>query len=189
MRVRSSPLRDGWLPAGLILAALATFAVLAFRVKGDLRLVSPEIEADLRRSPPVTAGGAEGAGAVDPRRRGKLVVKVTHVRNAAGKISVAVHDHGPLMPSEGAVAVRTAAASPEGSAVVFDGLPQGTYAVTAFHDEDGDGRVAGAPGRPPSEGVGSSSARSSASGPPLWEDSQFTLDRDVLELEIPLTYF
>ena len=51
MRVLSSPsLRETWLPAGLILAALAVFAAFAFRVPGDLRLVSPEIDPDLRRA-------------------------------------------------------------------------------------------------------------------------------------------
>lgn len=200
MRVlSSSSFRETWLPAGLILAALAVFAVLASRVKGDLRLVSPEIDPDLQRSPPAAAvaaddagdgGEAGGAGAkLDPAKLGRLVVHVTRVRNASGKVSVAVFDHGPLNGSGSIVRSREVAASPEGSTVVFEGLPQGVYAVTAFHDEDGDGRLAMKPGRPPSEGVGSSGAGSPAGGPPLFEDAQFALDRDVVELEIKLVYF
>lgn len=193
MRVFSSPsFRDTGLPAGLILAALAAFAAFAFRVPGDLRLVSPEIDADLRRSPPPAALATPAAGAVrvEPGRLGKLVVRVTHVRNGNGKVSVAVHDRGPLDGGAvGVVGIQAVAASPQGSVVVFEGLPQGTYALTAFHDEDGDGRVAGKPGRPPSEGVGTSGSASPASGPPRWEDAQFAFDRDVLELEIPLYYF
>ena len=194
MRVLSSPsVRETWLPAGLILAALAVFAAFAFRVPGDLRLVSPEIDLDLRRSPPASAGGAgpaaAEAGTVDPGRRGKLVVHVTHVRSAVGKVSVAVHDHGPLIEGTGALRVQAVAASPAGSTVVFEDLPQGTYAVTAFHDENGDGRVDGVPGRPPREGVGASGTASPASGPPRFEDSQFTLDQGALELEIRLFYF
>jgi uncharacterized protein (DUF2141 family) len=197
MRVLSSPsLRETWLPAGLILAALAVFGVLAFRVKGDLRLVSPEIDPDLRRSPPAAAGTADAGGRagaagakLDPGKPGRLVVHVGRVRNASGKVSVAVFDGGPLNGSGSIVRAQEVAASPEGSTAVFEGLPQGVYAVTAFHDEDGDGRLAMQPGRPPREGVGASSAGSPLSGPPRFEDAQFALDRDVVELEIELVYF
>jgi len=189
MRVLTSPsFREAGLPAGLIAVALALFAVLAFRVKGDLRLVSPEIDPDLRRSPQA-ASVASGAAALDPEKRGRLVVRVTGVRSGAGKVSVAVYDHGPLTGGTAILEDQAVTASPGGSTAVFDGLPQGTYAVIAFHDEDGDGRLAVQPGRPPGEGVGTSGAAGPVTGPPRWEDALFALDREVVELEIPLFYF
>ncbi len=197
MRVLSSPsVREAWLPAGLIVAALAVFALFAFRVKGDLRLVSPEIDPDLRRSPPAAAVAADGgdaagdAGArLDPEKLGRLVVHVARVRNAGGKVSVAVFDGGPLNDSGSIVRSQEVAASPEGSTAVFEGLPQGVYAVTAFHDEDGDGRLSIQPGRPPREGVGASGLGSPVAGPPLFDDAKFALDRDAVEVEVKLVYF
>ncbi len=141
------------LPANLIVAALVVFGVLASTVEGDLRRASKEVDPDLRRAP------AGQAGAVDPGQRGRLTVKVTGAGNATGKMQVLVFAGGPPGDGPDLVAREKVPPSPRGSAV-FEGLPHGSYAVLAIHDEE--------------------------RGPPAWEGSRVVLDREALEIEIPL---
>jgi uncharacterized protein (DUF2141 family) len=174
-----------WLPANLILAALVAFLVLASSVEGDLRRVSRVIDPDLRRPP---AGAAEGA--VDSSKHGTLTVIVTRVRNTGGKVVVMVFRSGPLTSGAGMVASKAVAASPQGSRAVFEDLPLGPYAVVAYHDENGNGTLdLSGGGQPPSEGVGRSGRSGPLTGPPTFEDSRFLLDKDTLELTVPLFYY
>lgn len=170
------------LPANLIVAAIAVFGVLAFSVEGDLRLVSKEIDPDLRRPP-----AGEAADAPDPSKRGTLTVKVTRAQDASGSIQVLVFDQGPLTDGAHVVARKSLPASPEGSTAVFEGLPYGGYAVLAHHDANGNGKLdMKQPGGPPAEEIGSSGSRGPAAGPPTWDDARIVLDREALEIEIPL---
>jgi uncharacterized protein (DUF2141 family) len=182
----SRALRSDWLPAGLIALALVIFGLLASTVKGDLRQVSPEIDPALRRTPP----GAVAPGALDPSRHAVLTVVVQRVRSDGGKVSVAVFGRGPLTGGAGLVEARSAAAVRGEVRVTFEGLPQAHYAVVVFHDENGNGRLDfKGGGGPPVEGIGNSNAHGPPQGPPTWEDSSFALDRDALELQIPLFYY
>ncbi len=69
---------------------------------------------------------------------------------------------------------------------VFSGLADGTYAVTAFHDENGNGTLDTNFIGIPVEGVGVSNNHRGF-GPPSWEDSRFPLDRD-LSIDLSLRY-
>jgi uncharacterized protein (DUF2141 family) len=192
MRALSPTVRDGWLPAALIVGALAVFAALAFRVPGDLNRVPAAIDPDLVRTPPSGPGSghpATGSAPVDPTRRGRLTVSVSGVRSARGAIVAALYTRGPLTGGEGILALQRAAAGPGTVRLVFDDVPRGTYAVTVFHDENGDGHLEQrGGGGPPVEGIGVSGAEGPPTGPPRFEDATFVLDRDALDLSIPLHY-
>ncbi len=176
--------RSVLLPANLIVAALVICAERAFTVEGDLRRVSREVDPDLPRPP---ADGA--AGALDASRRGTLTVRVTGARDASGRIAVMLFDQGPLTSGIHVVAQKWVPASPQGSAAVFEDLPYGWYAVVAYHDANGNGDLdMKGPGGPPAEGIGNSGSRGPAAGPPVFEDSRIVLDREALEIEIPLHY-
>jgi uncharacterized protein (DUF2141 family) len=116
-------------------------------------------------------------------------VKIDHVRSGQGRVVVAVYTRGPLTSGEGILTAQSAPASPDGVKVVFDDLPQGTYAVTAYHDENGNGRLdMRGPNAPPAEGIGMSNQLGLPTGPPLFEEARFLLDREALELTVPLHY-
>jgi uncharacterized protein (DUF2141 family) len=173
---RSSPVRDILLPANLIVLALVVFGVLASSVGSDLRLVP-------------RGGAGPGAGPADPGEHGKLTVRVVHVRNATGTVLVALYAHGPLQDRANVLARQALPASTAGVTAVFDDLPRGTYAVMAVHDENGNGFPDMGPGGgPPVEGTGTSGAVALTQGPPTFEDARFVLDRDELEIEIPVVY-
>src|SRR5262245_11347057 len=69
-----------------------------------------------------------------------LAVRVTGARNAKGQIAVALFRDDAGFPSDGSRAFRVRQAAIDGqtsgSEVVFEGIPQGVYAVSVFHDEN-----------------------------------------------------
>lgn len=183
--IPSTLVRSVLLPANLIVAALVAFGVIASTVEGDLRRVPRAIDPDLARAP---AGAADGA--VDPAKHGKLTVQVARVRNATGKVQVWVYDKAPLTDGANIVARRLLPASPQGSTAIFEDLPYGPYAVMAVHDENQNENIdMKGTGGPPAEGIGNSNGKGPLQAPPSFEDSRFVLDRDALEIEIPLFYY
>jgi len=58
---------------------------------------------------------------------------------------------------------------------VFAGLPAGTYAVKAFHDVDGDGRMNVNPFGQPTEPFAFSNNAPASMGPAAWEGARFTV--------------
>ncbi len=57
----------------------------------------------------------------------------------------------------------------------FAGLPPGTYAVTAFHDVDGDGRMNTNPFGQPIEPYAFSNNARGNMGPARWDQARFTI--------------
>ena len=173
LRPPSGLVRDVLLPANLIAMALIVFSALAWTVEGDLRLEPP----------------AAGAGPVVPGERGKLAVEVVHVRNASGKVLVWVYGKGPMQDGANIVARQAVPASTGGVTAMFEDLPRGAYAVMAVHDENGNGTPdLPAGGGPPTEGMGTSGTAGITRGPPSFEDARIVLDRDELDIEIPVVY-
>lgn len=58
------------------------------------------------------------------------------------------------------------------SEVRFTNIPDGTYAISVFHDEDNDGELDTILGIP-REDTGSSNDAPARFGPPKWEDAKF----------------
>jgi uncharacterized protein (DUF2141 family) len=96
----------------------------------------------VRRAALVTL--ALGLGAA-PARAADLVVDATGARDATGRIVVSLWskpDGFGRFDAAKALATRTLAATPGRPArVTFEGLAPGRYAVSAFHDADGDGKL------------------------------------------------
>lgn len=58
--------------------------------------------------------------------------------------------------------------------VVFDAIPNGTYAISVFHDADGDGELNTFLGIP-TENTGASNNAPANFGPPKWDDAKFVV--------------
>jgi uncharacterized protein (DUF2141 family) len=167
------------LPANLILVALVVFAVLASTVEGDLRRAPGGPDADL----PQPGGGPVAI----PSFRVRLTVKVTSVRNDKGKVLVWAYDKGPLTERGNVVAAAVIAAATQGVEVSLE-LPRGSYAIMAVHDENDDGKLEVPPGGPPAEGMGLTGSQGPLQGPPDFERARIELERDVMEIELPVVY-
>ena len=55
----------------------------------------------------------------------------------------------------------------------FKDIPDGEYAISAFHDEDNNGKLNMALGFYPTEDTASSNNAPARFGPPTWEDAKF----------------
>ena len=71
--------------------------------------------------------------------------------------------------------------------VTFDDLPDGQYAVTVIHDEDGNEDLTTNFLGIPKESIGASNDAPARFGPPKWEDAMFEVkDRQTLKKKINL---
>lgn len=119
-----------------------------------------------------------------------LTATVTGLRSGEGQVRVALYDAPKGFPgkTKRAVARRTCRPEGGGCTVTFAGIAPGTYAVSAYHDEDGDGEMKTNFIGIPREGVGVSNNAKGRMGPPKFEDAAVHVPAEGLTLEISLTY-
>jgi uncharacterized protein (DUF2141 family) len=122
--------------------------------------------------------------------RGSLAVLVKGLRSEKGSVGVALYRTGDGFPMKPQKALRTLRAPARGgtASVLFEDLPLGTYAVSAFHDEDADGKLTTNWLGIPKEGVGASNDPKSRFGPPGFEDARFELSAPRLEIALTVRY-
>lgn len=71
--------------------------------------------------------------------------------------------------------------------VKFTDIPDGTYAISCYHDEDGNGKLDMLMGMFPKEAYGCSNGAKGFFGPPKWEDAKFTVvNGETKQIEISL---
>ena len=69
--------------------------------------------------------------------------------------------------------------------VTFTDVPDGIYAISSYHDEDGNGQLNMFMGMIPSESYGCSNGATGFFGPPKWEDAKFELkDGEIRKMDI-----
>lgn len=104
-----------------------------------------------------------------------LEVDVAGLRGDRGQVRVAVFSTAKGWPLDDRQAFARAVVPIAGrSAIARFEVPAGTYAVVAFHDEDGDGVLAKNFVGAPVEGWGASNDASGLLGP-AYPDARFTL--------------
>lgn len=64
---------------------------------------------------------------------------------------------------------------------ILENVPAGTYALSVFHDENGNGELDTGMFGIPKEGYGFSNNASGMFGPPSFEDSSFEVKDDVVQ--------
>lgn len=117
-----------------------------------------------------------------------LTLKVTNIQPLTGNVMVAVFNSketyfdidkmfaGCEIPADSAVVSYT-----------FQGLPVGTYAITIYHDEDGNGEMNRSWIGMPNEGYAFSNNYTSLIKPASFSDAAFQLQKDT-SLEIKMNY-
>ncbi len=71
--------------------------------------------------------------------------------------------------------------------LVFEDVPERVYGITAFHDENGNGRMDFEATGMPQEFYGSSNNKFNPYGPPTWSDARFEAEGPTMELNLRLT--
>ncbi len=116
-----------------------------------------------------------------------LSVNLAQIKNDKGNLFVELYaDQATFRKSAKALRIIKVAATPGTATVTFDNLATGSYAVIAYHDEDGNNTMNKRFGMIPTEGYGLSN-NPKVMGPPAFKDSQFEVTTDT-EININLNY-
>jgi uncharacterized protein (DUF2141 family) len=125
------------------------------------------------------SAGAQSLGAQSAATQpanASLSIAFTGLASSQGAIMVALFDSAAAYGGQGAP-VRASMAAANGSSVriSFDGLAPGRYAVKAFHDLNGDGKLNANPFGTPTEPYAFSNGAQARMGPPGWDAAAFTV--------------
>lgn len=128
-----------------------------------------------------------------PGRAASLTVVIEGLRSHSGILRVALFDNGKGFPKDASRAYShrsldlTKQSGDHPPSVVFENLVPGKFAVSVFHDEDGDGRLKTSWLGIPREGIGTSNNPSPLKGPPKFETAAFTFASD-LSMTVRISY-
>ena len=118
-----------------------------------------------------------------------LAVSVDGVRNAEGRVMVAVYrGKDGFRDQKKAVALINLRARKGSVTVTLPDLPVGAYAVAVFHDENGDEKLATNLLGIPTEGYGFSNDARGNMGPPSFADSAIQLNDGIAAVPIKMAY-
>ncbi|WP_245916238.1 DUF2141 domain-containing protein [Aureicoccus marinus] len=116
-----------------------------------------------------------------------LQVKVTGIPKSEGHIRVALYTSADgFLKFEQVYRAGSAKTSKGTTQIVFKDLPQGTYAIALYHDENSNSELDKNWLGIPKEKVAFSKAKMRAFGPPPFKDCAFKLQEDML-IEIPIS--
>lgn len=117
-----------------------------------------------------------------------LHVTVEDIRNDSQPVRVLLFNSPDSFADEERCFKVQATNATDGRAVVeFTNLDPGTYAIMAYHDENGDNRLNRVLGMWPSEGYGLS-LNPLVMGPPIFQESSFELPARGLSMALTLQY-
>lgn len=136
---------------------------------------------------PILALPARAAAPAAPA--GDISVAVATVRNHDGEIICALFDTADGFERRIPLARVTAHPESPTTTCVFHGVKAGIYAVTAFHDENGNGRLDKTFYGRPTEGYGVSNNHTYAMHGPRFDESKFSFPgTGALAIAIQLRY-
>lgn len=107
-----------------------------------------------------------------------LTVNLKGFKSDKGAVEVALFDQATAFPTkpEKAIAKQRAPITSGTATVEFRDLKQGTYAVSAYHDVNNNGKMDANFIGIPKEPTGASNDAKGRMGPPSFKDAQFTLN-------------
>jgi len=121
---------------------------------------------------------------------GTLTVIVSNFRNDHGNATVILFNSEETFPRypEKAVKIAHTPINNKKSVTVFDNLPAGTYAISAYHDENNNKKMDTNFFGVPKEGVGASNNARGHFGPPKYKDAKFNFNGNSQTITISITY-
>jgi len=115
-----------------------------------------------------------------------IEVSLTDFSNNDGTVKVGLYNEAGDFLGKAYQALTSEITNKEAE-VTFSDVPDGTYAISGFHDEDNDGELKMRFGMIPAESYGCSNGAKGFFGPPKWEDAKFEVKNgEVRQLEISL---
>jgi uncharacterized protein (DUF2141 family) len=126
---------------------------------------------------PMTAAAQDAAPSTtaEAPQTASLTLTFTGIKTATGAVMVGLYDSQAGYDSGKAARKVRIAVSGDSASATLEGLPPGTYAIKAFHDVDGDGKLAANAFGIPSEPYAFSNDARGGMGPPKWAAAAFEL--------------
>jgi uncharacterized protein (DUF2141 family) len=127
----------------------------------------------------------------DAIETGTIEVQVNGLRSNDGGVAAAIFHSSaekafPTKPDQ-ALGSRYAEAGKE-VRFRFEGLPHGEYALSFFHDENGNKKLDTNFIGIPNEGMAASNDAKGKFGPPRFSDAKVKLDGALLQIEVEMKY-
>lgn len=125
-----------------------------------------------------------------PAAKNLIHVEVTGLRNDKGQVYCALYSTATDFPghADKAVARAKSAIDKDKAVCEFSAIAPGTYAVSAFHDQNSNGKLDTNSTGIPEEGIGASNDAKGHFGPPTFEDASFPFKGGRLDLKIKMDY-
>lgn len=118
----------------------------------------------------------------------KLTLTITNVGSKGGIVQVLIFDQAEGFPDTPSNAYKILKLPiHQGRAVSTVALPKGKYAISAFHDQDGDGKLRTGAFGVPKDPYGFSNNAKGFFGPPAFEKAAFEIRTNEKALEIKLS--
>lgn len=121
-----------------------------------------------------------------------LTVRVIGARNAKGKIGITLFQDAQGFPDDTSKAIRQQSVEIDpntmSAQVTFKDVPQGTFAVSVLHDENGNGKMDKNFVGIPKEGYGASNNSKKKRRAPRFDEAKFSLNSSEQSIEITLIY-
>lgn len=106
-----------------------------------------------------------------------LTVKISGLKSSTGSVTVGLyHSEGAFLKK--AYKGVTADIVSNVATVTFSNIPKGEYAISAYHDENKNGKLDTNFIGIPKEDYASSNNAKGIMGPPKYEDAKFTISKD-----------
>lgn len=124
----------------------------------------------------------------NPPENSKLTLTITNIGSSEGVVQVLVFDQAegfPDTPSK-AYKILKLAIQNDRAVTVVD-IPDGKYAISAFHDHDGDGKMRTGAFGIPKDAYGFSNNAKGIFGPPAFGKAAFDIPMEGKALEIKLS--
>ena len=109
-----------------------------------------------------------------------LTIQIKNIEVLKGKIMIAVfNNEDNFKTKENPNFSDSLNVSSSNLKLTFKSIPQGTYAIAIYHDENSDGKLNAAKLGIPTEGVGFSGIATTLHKKPKFEDCAFEINRDT----------
>lgn len=130
-----------------------------------------------------------GVTIVAPAVAGDLEIRVGGVNNGDGRVMVAVFDAAERFMGDNTQKAALMLPAQKGvvRAVIGD-LPSGTYAISVYHDANGNQELDTNMLGMPREGYGFSNDARGVAGPPSFQAAAFEIGADPAVIELRLSY-
>jgi uncharacterized protein (DUF2141 family) len=121
---------------------------------------------------------------------GVLTVTISNFKNDRGSAVVSLYNNSDGFPKSPDKALKKMSVRILNNQAVadFESLPAGEYAVSVYHDENGNKKMDTNFFGIPKEGVGNSNNAKGHFGPPKYADAKFSFNGDKQTISIKIVY-